>query len=143
MNRHMRGHAKWLNIKTTHLASLTAVFHSKKRSKPPAASHSHPLVTDTNRDNSLTKSSGQVTDLEDCPVPMSQLSNAGVDDHNGSDSDEMSDWMLEDFNSDEFKSSDEEGLSCKMRGAQVPLGFELSAAKAGNVLHRHEILMKN
>ena len=74
---------------------------------------------------------------------MSQLSDAGADDHNGSDSDEMSDWMLEDFDSDEFESSDEEGLSCEMRGAQVPLEFELSVAKAGNVPHGHKTLMKN
>ena len=98
---------------------------------------------DTNRDDGLTESSGQVTDLEDCPVPVSQLSNAGADDRNGSDSDEMSDRMLEDFDSDEFESSDEEGLSCETRDAQVPLEFELSAAKAGNVPRRHETLMKN
>ena len=98
---------------------------------------------DTNRDDGLTESSGQVTDLEDCPVPVSQLSNAGADDRNGSNSDETSDRMLEDFDSDEFESSDEEGLSCETRSAQVPLEFELSAAKAGNVLRGHEILMKN
>jgi hypothetical protein len=40
MNKHTKAHSQQLNIKTTQLASLTAVFHSKKR--PPPAEGSAP-----------------------------------------------------------------------------------------------------
>ena len=37
MNKHMKEHSRRLNIKTTRLASMTAVFHSRKRGPPAAA----------------------------------------------------------------------------------------------------------
>ena len=128
---------KQLNIKTTHLASLTAVFHSKKKSRLPAVSRSHPPMTNTNQDDSLTESSGQVDSSEVPPeVPTLRLGDVGADDSDKINSDEMSKGGLEDFDSEEFESLDED-LGCKMRDHQVSLEFELRAAKAGNVHRGH------
>ena len=137
MNRHMRGHAKQLNIKTTHLASLTAVFHSRKQPRPPTTSSPHPPATDTEQGNNPAGPSGQDNSSEVPPeVLMSRLGDAGADDSDRIDSDEMSEGGLEDFDSEEFESSDED-LGCEMRDHQVPLEFELRAAKAGNVHRRN------
>ena len=61
---------------------------------------------------------------------MSRLGDAGAVDSDRIDSDEMSEGGLEDFDSEEFESSDED-LGCEMMDHQVPLEFELRAAKAG------------
>lgn len=146
MNKHMRGHSKRLNIKTTHLASLTAVFHSKKQPRPPTESRCRPPTTGTNQDSNLAASGSQVDNLDVTPeVQMSQLgdvSQLGTDDHDGSGSDEMDEGALEDFGSDEFESSDEEDPGCETRDGRGLLEFELNAAKAGNVHHGHDILKK-
>ena len=126
MNRHMRQHAQRLNIKTTHLASLTAVFHPR----PPAANRSHLPAMDMNQDDDLTGSGGQVGGLGGVPgVSTSWLNDSEADD---SDSDEVSEGMMVDFDSDEFE-GDEDAGCCETGEGRGPLEFELRAAKAGNV----------
>ena len=44
MNKHMKKHAQQLNIKTTHLASLTAVFHPKKQPRPLSSRYIFPIL---------------------------------------------------------------------------------------------------
>ena len=142
MNRHMRQHSQRLNIKTTHLASLTAVFCSKKKPGLPATNHSHPPATDTDLDNHLTEPSDQVNGPRVIPeVPIPQLDDGATDDSDESDSDEMSEGMLVDSDSDEFES--DEDVDHKMGEGRGPLEFELRASSAGNVHHGDGILTKN
>ena len=139
MNRHLKQHSQHLNIKTTHLASLTAIFHPKKQPKRPTANRSHPPTADTNQDNHLAGAGGSEVTPE---VSTSQPGDIRSDDGTGSDGDEMSEGAFGDSDLDEFE-SDEEDLSCKTMEGQVPLDFELNASKAGNVHHGHEILTKS
>lgn len=120
------------------------MFHSKKQPRLPTANRPHPPAADTNQDGDPAGSSGQVNSLDASPgVPTSRLGDVGTDDCNGSDSNGMSEGALGDFDSDEFESSGEEDVGCETRDSPVHLEFELSAAKAGNVRRRYEILMKN
>jgi hypothetical protein len=139
MNRHLKQHSQRLNIKTTHLASLTAIFRPKKQPKPPTANRSHPPTADMNQDDHLAGPGGSEVTPE---VSTSQPGDIRSDDGTGSDGDEMSEGAFGDPDSDEFE-SDEEDLGCETTEGRVPLDFELNAAKAGNVHHGHEILTKN
>ena len=139
MNRHMKQHAQKLNIKTTHLASLMAIFHPKKRPKPPTIDGSHPPTMDVSQDDYLTGPGGSEVTSE---VPTSQLDDIGTDDGGRSGSDETSEGALGDSDSDEFE-SDEEDVVCEAREGQGSLEFELRAAKAGNVHRECKILTKN
>ena len=139
MNRHMKQHAQQLNIKTTHLASLTAIFHPKKRPKPPTTNDSYPPTTDMSRDDHLAGPGGSEVTSE---VPTSQLSDIRTDDGSRSNSDGMSEGVVGDSDSDEFE-SDEEDVVCEAREGRGPLEFELRAAKAGNVHRECKILTKN
>lgn len=143
MNRHMKQHSQRLNIKTTHLASLTAVFHSKKKPRPPTTNHSRPPVTDTGPGDHLAGPSGQVNGPGIIPeVPIPQPEDDGrTDESDESDSDQMSEGMLVDLDSDEFESDEDVGR--EMGEGRGPLEFELRASNAGNVHRRDEILTKN
>ena len=146
MRRHLRQHAQQLNIKTTHLASLTAVFHPKKRPRRPAMNRSHLPVMDVDEDNNLAGPGGQADDSEVVPeASTSRLRDSGTDDSNNSNSDEASEGMmedLEDLDSDEFQSDDDVGR-CETGEGRGMLDFELGAARAGNVHRRDEILTKD
>ena len=142
MNKHMKHHAQRLNIKTTHLASLTAVFHSKKRPQPPITGHSHPPVVGTDEGDRLDGPDSRVGGSVPEELAL-QLNGSGTDDDGRNDSDETSKGVLGDSDSDEFE-SDGEGVSCGgTEKGQRLLDFELRAAGAGNVHCEHKILLKN
>jgi hypothetical protein len=118
MNKHMKEHSRQLNIKTTQLASLTAVFCLKKR-KPPVADDPRPLEMDV--------------DEEGHPPPDSQVGGSGItperptpqvdgnetDDDSGSNTDGMSEGMLMDLDStDEFESDEEDVKNCGDRAGK-------------------------
>jgi hypothetical protein len=108
MNKHMKEHSRRLNIKTTQLASLTAVFRLKKR-KPPIVDDPRPPAMDV--------------DEEGHPPPDSQVGGSGItperptlqvdgnetDDDSGGNTDGTSEGMLMDLDStDEFESDEED-----------------------------------
>ena len=129
MNRHMKKHTQWLNIKTTHLMSLTAVFHTKER---PRAGCSHPPAAGSTESNHLAPPSGEVDGLGVTPEELAlQPNDSGMDDGSGSDDNESSDRIPANSDSDEFKSDDDLG-HCEMEEGQRSLEFELWVAKAGN-----------
>lgn len=145
MNRHLRQHSRRLNIKTTKLASLTAVFHSKKQT-PPAADDTRLSAMDVD-DGHLPEQDSQVGASEAIvQEPTSQGGCSETDDDNDGRSDDDSgiEGLLVDsdsegeFESDEDESnSDEEGADRQRDGSRAGQGileFELRAAEAGNVL---------
>jgi hypothetical protein len=141
MNKHMREHSRRLSIKTTRLASLTAIFRSKKQQKSPATGHSHPPTTDAVEANDHDGPDGLVGSLEVVPEEQTlQLDDSGADDNDGSDGNGGNEGTLMDFNSDEFE-SDEESVGCDVtEEGRGLLEFEMRAADAGNVCHEHRIL---
>ena len=64
MNKHMKLHARRLNIKTTELANMTAVFRLKKRTPPAAADSPDPPAMDVDEEGCLPEPDIQVGDLE-------------------------------------------------------------------------------
>lgn len=134
----MKKHSQRLNIKTTQLASLTAVFHSKKP-RPPAAGDSHLSAMDVDEEGRLPEPGNQVGGSNAIPEESaSQLNGSETDDGDSSDSDCMNDGLLVDSDTeDEFESDDENVVGDHRGGVGMgrgPLEFELRAAEAGSVL---------
>ena len=138
MNKHMKKHAQRLNIKTTHLASLTAVFHPKKQLRPSTTN-----AMDTSQDNCLAGPSGQADGTGVVPeVPAPQFNYCGTDDSDESDDSGLgANGTLPDSDSDEFESNEDPG-QCKAGEGRGPLEFELRTAKAGDIHRRDETLIK-
>lgn len=133
----MKKHSQRLNIKTTRLASLTAVFHSKRR-RPPATDNPHLSAMDVDEEGPLqAEPGGQVDGLETIPEESAtQPDSSETDNNNGGNSDGTSEGLLMDSDSgDEFE-SDEENIGGCRDGAEKGQGleFELRAAEAGSVL---------
>ena len=135
MNKHMKTHSQRLNIKMTQLASLTAVFHSKKQ-RPPVADNPHLSMMDIDEEGS--DPGHQAGGSEAIPTrPASRFDgNETNDGDSGDDDNALSEGPLADSDSgDEFE-SDDENLGDRRNGAekgQGPLEFELRAAEAGSV----------
>jgi len=131
----MKKHSQRLNIKTTQLASLTAVFHSKKR-RPPTIDNSHLPAMDVDEEGSPPEPDTQVGGSEAVPegsIPQSDGSETD-DDCDDSDGDGTSEGLLVDSDSeDEFESDDENvgGRGDGVGSGRGPLEFELRAAEAG------------
>ena len=134
----MKKHSQQLNIKTTQLASWTAVFHSKKQR--PAAEVSHLSAMDVDK----PEPDAQVGGLEAIPEgPTLQFDGGETDDDDDSDNgdgDGTGEGLLVDSDSeDEFESDDDEnigGHGGQAENGRRLLDFELRAAEAGSVLHR-------
>lgn len=133
----MRLHSQRLNIKTTQLASLTAVFRSKKQPRLPATDR-----MDIDQDDYLAGPSGQANGSDIAPeVPTSRLDDSESDRSCRSDGNETSEGMLGDSDSDEFE-SEQDVSRCEMGEGRGPLEFELRAAKAGNIRRGGKILIE-
>ena len=141
MNKHMRDHSRQLSIKTTRLASLTAVFRLKKQLRLPAAGHSCPPTTDAGEANNRNRPDSPASGPEVVPEEQTlRLNDSGADDSDRSDGCRAYDEMLLDSDSDEFE-SDEEGIDRSATGeGRGLLEFELRAADAGNVHYKYQIL---
>jgi hypothetical protein len=134
----MREHSQRLNIKTTHLASLTAVFRSKKQA-PTVVNENSVTTTDVDNAEPPHEQHDRVGGSEDIPTESavsSETDDVGVD---------GSDWMEGSFvdsdSGDEFESDEEsadEERDDGMGGVEVDRGtleFELKAAEAGNAFY--------
>jgi hypothetical protein len=153
MNKHMKKHSQRLNIKTTRLVSLTAVFHSKNQ-RPPTVDASRLPAMDLDGEGYPPEPDTQVGGSEAIPEgPTSQSDSSETNDgDDGDDGDGDGDGggtdegLLVDLDSgDEFE-SDDENISSHGDGVgngRGPLEFELRAAEAGSVLHQSSALMKN
>lgn len=137
----MKRHSQQLNIKTTRLASLTAVFR-QKRQPPPAAGEVTLSAMDVDEEGfhpGEGSQSGTAPQESTLPRPNGEIDNdTGSGDDNGSDNGNESEgggsWVDSD-SEDEFE-SDEEGPGGQRAGSrahQKVLEFELRAAEAGNV----------
>jgi hypothetical protein len=138
MNKHMKEHSRKLNIKTTKLASLTAIFRPKKRV---------PLTPDDPRLPAM-----DIDASEENPSADNQEGGSGgasgacalqcdgneTENDDGDESDGASEGMLvnsdseDEFEDEESVGDPEDGVG---RGPGV-LEFELKAAEAGDVPHR-------
>ena len=141
MNKRMRDHSRRLSIKTTRLASLTAVFRSKRQPRPPTTGCSHPPTTEADaaddRDIADSTVGGSEVDLGEQTL---QPDDSGADDSNGSDGSEVNEGVLMDSDSDEFE-SDEEGIGRNVTGeGRGLLEFKLQAAEAGKICCKCQIL---
>ena len=141
MNKHMREHSRRLSIKTTRLASLTAVFCLKRQPRLPTTGRSHPPTTEANEADDCKRPDSPVGGSEVIPEEQTlQPNDSGADDSNGSDGGEVNEEMFLDLDSDEFK-SDEEDIGCDATGdGRGLLEFELRAAEAGKVCRKCQIL---
>jgi len=137
MNKHMKTHSQRLNIKTTQLASLTAVFHSKKR-RTPTADNSHLSAMDVDEEGHLPELDTQIGGLEAISEgPALQSDGSEIDDGDSSDGGCTDEGLLVDSDSeDEFESDGENagGHGDGVGKGRGPLEFELRAAEAGSFL---------
>jgi len=133
----MKTHSQRLNIKTTQLASLTAVFHSNKR-RTPTADNSHLSAMDVDEEGHLPELNTQIGGLEAIPEgPALQSDSSEIDDGDSSDGGCMGEGLLVDSDSeDEFESDGENagGHGDGVGKGRGPLEFELRAAEAGSFL---------
>jgi hypothetical protein len=137
MNKHMKKHSQRLNIKTTQLASLTAVFRSKKRS-PPVIDDPSLSAMEVDEDQSLPEPDGQAGDSGVIPEgPALQFAGNETDDGESDGSNDTNEGPLIDSDSgDEFESDWEdvdESQGDRPQNHRGPLEFELRAAEAGNI----------
>jgi hypothetical protein len=135
MNKHMKKHSQRLNIKTTHLASLTAVFHPKKQ-RQPAAENPHLSAMDVDEAGPPPEPDSQAGGSETIPEEStSQFDGNETDSGDGSNSDGADEGILVDSDSaDEFESDEEDIGGCGDGVGKGQLEFELRAAEAGSVL---------
>ena len=137
----MKQHSRRLNIKTTKLASLTAIFRSKK--KPPTESDGA-LLPAMDIDGEEHPPSNQGGDPEATPEGPIQQRNGSETAESGNESDGASEGMLADSDSDDEFESDTEGVDG--RGDAVAtrsLEFEVRAAIAGNVPYQSQGLSES
>ena len=130
MNKHMKAHSQRLNIKTTRLASLTAIFRRKK--KVPRVAEVVPSVPGMRADSPNNRvhntTPHELTFLHDDDE-------MDVDGNGGSEcrSENENEGPLVDLDSEDEFESDEEGVDggdgCGP--GQGMLDFELKAAEAG------------
>ena len=136
MNKHMKEHSHRLNIKTTRLASMTAVFHSKKWA-PPVADKTPTTVMDVDEVAYPPKQDNQVGGPEAIPRESAAFrDNNETDDAGSSDSGNRMGGSFADSDSgDEFESKEESinGMDEAEEGRGM-LEFELGAAEAGSIL---------
>ena len=139
MNKHARQHSQKLNIKTTQLASLTAVFRRKKR-VPRAVEETPTSAMDVDDTVHPPEHDGQAGCLETITQEPTFLSDDNETDNDGGGDSDRNGGSEEGFTNsdseDEFE-SDEEGVGCRGDGPRVNQGsleFELRAAEAGNIL---------
>ena len=137
MNKHMKEHSRHLNIKTTWLASMTAVFHSRKQG-PPAADKAPATEMDVDEVVLPPEPDSQVCGSEAITQePAAPHDGNETDETGGSDSDNRMEGSLVDSDSgDEFESEEEsvDGID-EAKEDRGTLEFELRAAEAGSVLH--------
>ena len=135
----MKEHSQLLNIKTTRLASLTAVFRSKKR--PPPVADDTPMPAMNVDDIAHTPERDvQMDDLEAISHGLTSLDNDDeMDEGSGDDTDgrrsEDEAPVVDSDSEDEFEIDEEDedgGVGCGAN--QKMLDFELKAAEAGSVL---------
>ena len=139
MNKHMKEHSQLLNIKTTRLASLTAVFCSKKR-PPPVADDTPMPAMDVDDIAHTPERDIQMDDLEAISHGLTSLDNDDeMDEGSGDDADgcrSEDEVLVVDLDSEDKFEIDEEGedggVGCGAN--QKTLDFELKAAEAGSVL---------
>jgi hypothetical protein len=151
MNKHMKQHSQRLNIKTTRLASLTAIFHRKKQ-VPYKVGETPSSTMDVDNTINPPEQDSQAGGLETIPQGPATPYNNGDDDSDDDDDDDDDDEVdgsrdhdngggggnggsLMESDSDEFE-SDEEGVSRGdlYRADWGTLDFELKAAEAGESL---------
>ena len=136
MKRHVKEHSQRVNIKTTRLASLTAVFRPKKRAFPTTGTVP---TTSVDIDGMVCPpGEGQDTQVEDLEVTAQESplpSDGDETDNNGSDGDRRAEESYTYSDSEDDFESDEGGVD-EMDGVEIDRGileFELRAAEAGNV----------
>lgn len=134
MNKHMKQHSQRLNIKTMKLASLTAIFRSKKKRTPPTSRKTNPPAMDLDEEEHLP-GGGQENNSEAVFEGLTLQSDGNETDDQGSDDDDgTSEGMLVDSESeDEFESGEEwtESREGEVETNQRLLEFEVRAAEAG------------
>ena len=132
----MKEHSQRVNIKTTRLASLTAVFRPKKQTRPTmdrvptALMDMDGVACPPSEDQDI-----QVVDSETQELALA--SDGDETDDTGSDGDERVEESYTYSDSEDDFESDEGGVD-EMDGVEVDRGtleFELRAAEAGNVSH--------
>ena len=135
----MKKHSQGLNIKTTRLASLTAIFRPKKQ-PPPVANGAPMPAMDMDDTQHTPERDTQMDDLEAISHGLLSLydDNEIDEDWDGNangcrSEDEVP--VVDSDSEDEFESDEEcggGGVGCGM--SQRTLDFELKAAEAGSVL---------
>ena len=116
MNKHMQEHSQRLSIKTTRLASLTAVFRLKGQLRLTTTGRSHPPTMEADEAGNCNRPDSPVGGSEVIPEEQTlQPDDSGADDSNGSDGSEANEGMFLDSDLDEFESN-EEGISCGVVG---------------------------
>ena len=135
----MKKHSQRLNIKTTQLASLTAIFHSKNQ-RPPATGASHLPAMDADEAGYLPGPDTRIGGSEAIPEePASQFDGSETNDGDDSDGNGTDEGLLASSDSEDEFESDDENIGSHGDGAgngRGPLEFELRAAEAGSVFHR-------
>jgi len=147
MNKHMKEHSRGLNIKTTRLATLTAIFRSKKHLPPRVADDTPMPAMDVDNTVHTPERDIQMDDLEAISHGLTSLYDNDDDDDdddeidggcdgntNGRRSEDEAPAMDSD-SEDEFESDeemDDRGVGCGTN--QKMLDFEIKAAEAGSVL---------
>lgn len=131
----MKEHSQRLNIKTTWLASLTAVFCPKKRA-PPVVDEAPETAMDVDNLVPHPEQDSQVGGFEAIPQEPASSSDDDETDDAGSGSDGVTEGSLRDSDSEnEFESDKEDGDDERDgdEGGQGIFDFELKAAEAGDV----------
>jgi hypothetical protein len=138
MNKHMKQHSQWLNIKTTRLASLTAIFCRKKQ--VPYKVGETPMSTmDVDNTVHLPEQDSQAGGLETIPrgpaTPYDNDNDGNDDSDDDEDDEDETDsnrdhnggggggngGLLMELDSDEFKSDEVVTIEC-MVGAYLRPG---------------------
>lgn len=136
MNKHMKEHSQLLNIKTMQLASMTAVFRSKKRA-PPTTDEAPTTTMDMDEVAHPPEQDSQVGGSEVIPQELAVSNGNKTDSASSSNGNNETGRSLVDSDSgDEFESEEESADRMdEDREDWGTLEFELQAAKAGNVVH--------
>ena len=138
---------KRLNIKTTRLASLTAVFRPKKKVPPCTAEGPSAPTIDVGMDDAVDPPEQDSHADGPEPIPPDDGNRTETDYDSNSDGDGRSgdeSSMVDSDSEDEFESDDEgvnEENGC--RASRGTLDFELKAAEAGSVPTASKVSKKN
>jgi len=131
MNKHTRRHSQQFNIKTTRLASLTAIFRRKKQA--PRATEVAP--TTAIMDVDPPEQGDRMGDINPRETTFLNDDNGtDSDSDNGSDGTRENELVAESDSEDEFESDDEcVDEEDGHRSSHRILDFELKAAEAGSI----------